>query len=237
MDIGADEFGADLLLLGYQWSEGAIENVPIIIERISRCEYSRLQRVLTKFSVHPDGKLRNARMEDIRNKRIAYVKSRKAAADARWNKTPDETPETLSGNHTDMHTHNHKDMRSGMHKGDIPFPSPSPYPKDIRIERGEGPGEGTSGAASSMSFESMIGTIRDHGVPIVPTLFMLTGESYSARADAFWKKAVTKLGHETVRRTAETLAAEMKAGEVRKPGACLTAKLKKQMENGAEAET
>jgi uncharacterized protein YdaU (DUF1376 family) len=115
LDFGADEFGAYMLLLGHQWTRGGIDPSPQVVERISRCEYRKLSRVIEKFNLCPDGMLRNKRMECVRNERIAYVQTRSKSAKARWCKV-----------HTDMRTHVHTDMRSGMRKEDIPSPSPSP---------------------------------------------------------------------------------------------------------------
>ena len=116
LDFGADEFGAYMLMLGHQWSRGGIDPTPSVVERIARCEYGNLVRVLEKFTKCPDGLIRNKRMDCVRNERIAYVKTRSESAKARW-----------TGMHTDMRTHMHTDMRKGMRNEDIPSPSPSPF--------------------------------------------------------------------------------------------------------------
>jgi hypothetical protein len=88
MSFGADEVGAYLLLICYQWQNGSIENDPEAIERIARCEYGRLQRVLRKFKPDGNGGLVNERCEQIRQERGRYMDAKRRAgelgAEKRW---------------------------------------------------------------------------------------------------------------------------------------------------------
>lgn len=128
--FGADEVGAYLLLLSYQWSCGEIEDDPVVIERVSRCSYDRLRRVLDKFD-SKDGYIFNRRLEAIRRERVAFVKSRSKNASNGW-KTRRERDASAdagadasayaTGDATDVHTES------------IPSPSPSPLP--IPVEGG-----------------------------------------------------------------------------------------------------
>ena len=113
--MGADEVGAYLLLLAYQWSGGLIEDDPIVIERVSRCSYERLGRVLRKFE-SKDGFLFNRRLEAIRRERVAYVKSRSKNASKGWEKR-----KSSSGEEQDAHAEH-----TVVHTERNPSPSPSP---------------------------------------------------------------------------------------------------------------
>lgn len=113
MDMGADEVGAYLLLLMNQWSQGYVDPDPTRIERIARCEYSRLQRVLLKFRKGDDGMLRNERMTQVRAERMQFLakasESGKKGMAIRWgNKEVNNPPNKKRHN--------------------IPSPSPSPSP-------------------------------------------------------------------------------------------------------------
>jgi len=77
MHMGADEVGAYILLLLHQWNNGIIEDDQQAIERVARCEYSRLSRVLRKFERTMDGHLQNRKCEDVRVHRAAYIEDQK----------------------------------------------------------------------------------------------------------------------------------------------------------------
>jgi uncharacterized protein YdaU (DUF1376 family) len=87
MSFGAEEVGAYLLLLCQQWQSGGIENDPSAIERIARCEYGKLRRVLAKFDIK-GSMLVNLRCDVVRNERQRYMEAKRrageAGADARW---------------------------------------------------------------------------------------------------------------------------------------------------------
>lgn len=87
MSFGAEEIGAYLLLLCQQWQAGSVENDPVAIERVARCEYGKLRRVLAKFEDH-GGVLVNQRCADIRADRERYMDAKRrageAGAAARW---------------------------------------------------------------------------------------------------------------------------------------------------------
>lgn len=120
MHLGAEEFGAYMLLLTHQWQCGAIEDNKNVIERVARCEYGHLTRVLSKFE-RAGGQILNRRMEHVRNERINYMRrameSGTRGADIRWgdrvpngvpNRSPNGNPYTINDT--------------------SPSPSPSPLP-------------------------------------------------------------------------------------------------------------
>jgi uncharacterized protein YdaU (DUF1376 family) len=149
--FGADEVGAYLLLLSHQWSGGLIEDDPVVIERVSRCTYDRLSRVLTKFE-RKEGFIFNRRLEAIRRERVAFIKTRSQNASRGWKKRKDDALAYALGNapigEDDKHARDaddrapngeitgaNKDRGSNalayapghapaMHNGRIPSPSP-----------------------------------------------------------------------------------------------------------------
>lgn len=88
MAFGADEIGAYILLIAHQWTYGHVENDEKMIERIARCEYSRLRRVMAKFVKNGDGHLVNPVCDKVRRDREAWLTLQadrgKRGADARW---------------------------------------------------------------------------------------------------------------------------------------------------------
>lgn len=89
MHFGADEIGAYILLIAHQWQYGHVEDDKHMIERVARCEYGRLRRVLQKFSKQADGTLINAVCAKVREDRQGWLAEQarraKLGADARWN--------------------------------------------------------------------------------------------------------------------------------------------------------
>lgn len=77
VDMSAEEVGAYIRLLCYQWGRGAIPETPEAAARVAGCIPS--PNVLAKF---PGG--RNPRMEAVRGKRQAYIDKQKRNADMRW---------------------------------------------------------------------------------------------------------------------------------------------------------
>lgn len=146
--FGADEVGAYLLLLSHQWSCGLIEDDPVVIERVSRCTYDRLSRVLAKFD-KKDGFIFNRRLEAIRRERVAFVKTRSENASRGWKKrkaedalayAPNYAPEVQADSGSDHVEKGHitnplktkvadalayaPGHASSMHNGRNPSPSP-----------------------------------------------------------------------------------------------------------------
>ncbi len=73
-DMTQDEVGAYILLLCYQWSQGAIPKDRARMERAAAGSVS--DHVLRKFGTCADGELRNARLEREREKQTAFRESR-----------------------------------------------------------------------------------------------------------------------------------------------------------------
>ena len=126
LSFSATEVGAYLLLLAHQWSEGGIDDDERVIGLVARSEYQTLGKVLRKFEKGKDGRLRNPRLDQIREERTEYIRSRAENAQKGWRRKHTEDA---------MHTVcTPYAMHKGMHTG--PSPSPSPSPKEI-IHTGE----------------------------------------------------------------------------------------------------
>jgi uncharacterized protein YdaU (DUF1376 family) len=88
MHFGADEIGAYILLIAHQWQYGQVENDQAMIERVARCEYGRLRRVLAKFDKTSEGHLVNSVCDKVRRDREDWIKQQsergKKGMAARW---------------------------------------------------------------------------------------------------------------------------------------------------------
>lgn len=111
MHFGADEIGAYILLIAHQWQYGHVENDQSMIERVARCEYGRLRRVLAKFEKACDGSLINpvcAKVRDDRQKWLSEQAERaRRGAEARWR------PERNAGR--DAEGHSQGDAKRNAH--------------------------------------------------------------------------------------------------------------------------
>lgn len=114
MHFGAEEFGAYILLLTHQWQTGQIEDNPKVIERVARCEYGHLTRVLCKFTKRGDV-LQNDRMQQVRDARIAFMA--KQRANGQLGGRPKENPVDSPNDNPNIPP-----------AETSPFPSPFPYP-------------------------------------------------------------------------------------------------------------
>ena len=89
--MSAEEIGAYMLLLCYQWDKGALPDSDRDLLRISRSKAKTLVVVREKFARCEDGMLRNIRMEMEREKQAAYRELKSKAGiegnKKRWTKS------------------------------------------------------------------------------------------------------------------------------------------------------
>lgn len=114
--MSAEEVGAYIRLLCYQWGNGAIPQQQAVIDRIAGCHVSEI--VISKF---PEGK--NLRMESVRSKQQAFNEKQRTKANMRWQ---------CHGNAT----------ASIRHMPNVCSPSPSPSPIKNKIGRFAPPSQG-----------------------------------------------------------------------------------------------
>lgn len=76
--FSAEETGAYIRLLCYQWDNGSIENEEKIIKKITGVSVKKIEKVIKKFSIK-DGFLKNIRLEKERKKQIELRKRRSDA--------------------------------------------------------------------------------------------------------------------------------------------------------------
>lgn len=105
VDLGAEDVGAYIRLLCYQWGRGSIPSSIEVINRVAGCEVSR--EVLAKF---PEGK--NRRMEAERAKQAEYRDKQAKNASKRW-------------------VGNANAYANAVPNGCSPSPSPSPSPVSV----------------------------------------------------------------------------------------------------------
>jgi uncharacterized protein YdaU (DUF1376 family) len=90
--LSTEEVGAYILLLCHQWEHGGLPDDAIALQRLCKCNAPVSAAVLAKFVRGEDGRLRNARLEEIRAAQDTYRErigaARSKAAAARWSKGP-----------------------------------------------------------------------------------------------------------------------------------------------------
>lgn len=100
MLLTAEEVGAYLLLLCYQWDKGALPNSDRDLQRIARVKGKVLEKVREKFELGEDGLLSNERMEKVRQTQLDYrasaSKAGKASAEKRWGKNEKTAAEKVT---------------------------------------------------------------------------------------------------------------------------------------------
>ena len=82
--LSAEETGAYIRLLCYQWTNDGLPNDKAILARIAGCDGNAIASVWDKFGICQDGKLRNTRLESIRVKQNEYRAKQKANSEKRW---------------------------------------------------------------------------------------------------------------------------------------------------------
>jgi uncharacterized protein YdaU (DUF1376 family) len=111
VDLGAEDVGAYIRLLCYQWGRGSIPSSIEVINRVAGCEVSR--EVLAKF---PEGK--NRRMEAERAKQSEYRDKQAKNASKRWVGNANAYANAYA---------------NAMPNGCSPSPSPSPSPVSVTV--------------------------------------------------------------------------------------------------------
>jgi uncharacterized protein YdaU (DUF1376 family) len=77
--FSAEETGAYIRLLCYQWDTGLVENDEQKLKKISGISVKKLEKILKKFSKTKDGHYKNLRLERERQKQIDLRKRRSEA--------------------------------------------------------------------------------------------------------------------------------------------------------------
>ncbi len=77
MFMEAEEVGAYIRLLCYQWQEGFVPDSDENLKKICGISPKRLARVLEKFEKCADGKLRNSRLEEVRENREQFIEAQR----------------------------------------------------------------------------------------------------------------------------------------------------------------
>lgn len=84
--LSAEETGAYIRLLCYSWTHDGLPNDDAQLCRLGGCDGNAMASIRHKFGTCQDGRLRNARQEEVRNKQKEYREAQKANAEKRWQK-------------------------------------------------------------------------------------------------------------------------------------------------------
>ena len=82
--LSAEETGAYIRLLCYQWTNDGLPNDKVILARIAGCDGNAMGSIWDKFGICDDGKLRNARLNYVKIKQNEYRAKQKANSEKRW---------------------------------------------------------------------------------------------------------------------------------------------------------
>lgn len=83
-DMGADEVGAYIRLLCYQWDKGALPSDTKKLAALAGCRRGVIDAILHKFSAGTDGMLRNQRMEAVRTEQNEFRARQAGIAKKGW---------------------------------------------------------------------------------------------------------------------------------------------------------
>lgn len=106
--MDAAEVGAYLRLLCLQWQGGGLPNDPAKLAALSG--YTFVSAISDKFALCDDGKLRNLRLEEFRERANKKSASATAAINKRWGVKPKRD----TNEHTDVYTNEHTDVIRGQ---------------------------------------------------------------------------------------------------------------------------
>jgi len=84
--LSAEEAGAYIRLLCYSWTHDGLPDDDAQLQRLAGCHGNAIASIRHKFGRCDDGRLRNERLESIRNKQIEYKNTQKSNAEKRWQK-------------------------------------------------------------------------------------------------------------------------------------------------------
>ena len=114
--MSAEEVGAYIRLLCYQWDTGSVPDNDAAICRLAGCSKSCLPILRKKFTKQPDG-LKNRRLEEVRDEqtanREAKIRAGQISAAKRWHSRPINTPIA-------------DPLTEGVTESNSPSPTPSP---------------------------------------------------------------------------------------------------------------
>jgi uncharacterized protein YdaU (DUF1376 family) len=82
--LSAEETGAYIRLLCYQWTNDGLPNDQVILARIAGCGGNAIASIWHKFGICDDGMIRNKRLDEIKNAQTEFRAKQKQNAEKRW---------------------------------------------------------------------------------------------------------------------------------------------------------
>lgn len=83
-DLSAEETGAYIRLLCYQWSKDGLPDDDAKLAAMGGCHGNAIASIRHKFGICADGKLRNLRLEEVRSDQDRYRAKQAENANKRW---------------------------------------------------------------------------------------------------------------------------------------------------------
>jgi uncharacterized protein YdaU (DUF1376 family) len=138
----AEETGAYINLLIYQWNNGFVPNDKKSIKKIAKISEKKLEKVLKKFTLTPDSFLQNERVEKERSKFAKLSVKQSDNAKKRWQKNEQKTdamalPDSMPNEcQTDASKLNYTNTISNdiVNKEGVTPPVPLPEKKELSYD-------------------------------------------------------------------------------------------------------
>lgn len=150
-ELTAEQVGAYIRLLCYQWSKGALPDNDKLLAALGGCRVASVAVLRLKFHKGQDGLLRNDRLEEVREEQNSYRQKQATRAADGWHSRRNAT----SGNAPAMPRHsagNADAMPSAASVRQCSSPSPSSSNKDTEPPSG---GNGSVPKPRNLLFDAL----------------------------------------------------------------------------------
>jgi uncharacterized protein YdaU (DUF1376 family) len=134
MGMPDEQVGIYIRMLAVQWERGGLPSDPKAIKNLVGSRKPPSQELLEKFPVNENGLRQNPRMEKERQKQEDFAKSRKEAADRRWEKERLQREEEELRNARALHNEN---INDALHSSSSSSENNTPLPPEGELFSGE----------------------------------------------------------------------------------------------------
>lgn len=131
MLMTAEQVGVYIRLLCFQWEQGSVPSQPALIAKVAGIRERKLlemEEVLAKFETGPDGRLRNAKMEKVREEKIEFSQkqSQNGSQGGRGKKSKHDSQSVDSEQNEKANALPEESQIKAKQKPPSPSPLPSP---------------------------------------------------------------------------------------------------------------
>lgn len=138
MLMTAEEVGAYIRMLCWQWEQGSVPSSPDKIKRITGVSFAKLSAVVEKFDEDSDGNLKNFRMEEVRTDRENFMEVQRQNG-KKGGRPKGERPKPLDSQNKPM---GYDRVSIGLTQSEPKKTLPSPLPSPLPLPKTPKPPEG-----------------------------------------------------------------------------------------------